>query len=188
MKKALIIHGWDGNPNEPLHEYLKKELTLLGYEVVTPAMPNPAVPIIADWLDKVKSVFDQDFDLLIGHSIGCQAVLRFVETLNLENKIPKMVLIAPWMKLDMRTIEEEGEDVVDVAKPWTETPIDFEKIKNQVESITTIFSDNDPYVPLDQADFFKEELGAQVFIEKGQGHFTESDAFEKLQTETKSII
>ncbi|HRY31050.1 MAG TPA: alpha/beta hydrolase [Candidatus Paceibacterota bacterium] len=188
MKKALIIHGWDGNPKEPLHNYLKRELETLGHEVTIPVMPNPAVPVISDWIEKIKSVFDKDFDLIIGHSIGCQGVLRFIENLESNIIISKVILIAPWMKLDMQTIEEEGEEVVEIAKPWMETPIDFDVVKKRVGKVITIFSDNDPYVPLDQADFFKDKLGAQVFIEKEQGHFTESDNFEKLQTETNLLL
>jgi predicted alpha/beta hydrolase family esterase len=188
MKKALIIHGWDGNPNEPLHQYLRGELELFGYEVRIPSMPNPVTPVIKDWVDKVKSLFDKETDLIIGHSIGCQAVLRFIETLDSKTLIPKIILIAPWMKLDMNTIEEEGEEVIAIAKSWMETPIDFDKVKKITKSIVAIFSDNDIYVPLDQVDYFKEKLGAITYVEHNQGHFTISDDFRKLQTDFKELI
>jgi len=188
MKKALIIHGWDGNPNEPLHQYLRSELKFLGYEVNIPKMPNPAVPVIKDWVGKIKEVFDEETDLIIGHSIGCQAVLRFIETFDSNLSIPKVILIAPWMKLDMNTIEEEGEEAIEIAKPWMETPIDFNKIKRLVKSVVAIFSDNDMYVPLDQVEYFKEKLGATIYVEHNQGHFTVSDNFKKLQTDIKDLI
>lgn len=188
MKKALIIHGWDGNPNEPLHQYLRGELELLGYEVKIPSMPNPATPVIEDWVNKIADIFDTKIDLIIGHSIGCQAVLRFIETLDSQTSIPKVILIAPWMKLDMNTIEEEGEEVISIAKPWMETPIDFGKVKKIAERVVAIFSDNDSYVPLDQVEYFKEKLGAVTYIEHEQGHFTVSDNFKKLQTDFKKII
>lgn len=188
MKKALIIHGWDGNPDEPLHQYLRGELEPLGYEINTPNMPNPATPVIRDWINKIGDVFNSETDLIIGHSIGCQAVLRFIETLGTNISIPKVILIAPWMKLDMNTIEEEGEEVIAIAKPWMETPIDFDKVKKIAKIVVAIFSDNDSYVPLDQVDYFKEELGAITYIEHNQGHFTVSDDFKKLHTDFKKLI
>jgi len=188
MKKALIIHGWDGNTKEPLHQYLRGELESLGYEITIPSMPNPATPVIKDWVDKIKSIFNEKTDLIIGHSIGCQAVLRFIETLDSKVSISKVILIAPWMKLDMNTIEEEGEEVIAIAKPWMETPIDFDKVKKIVKSIVAIFSDNDSYVPLDQVEYFRGKLGAVTYVEHNQGHFTVSDNFEKLQTDIKRLI
>ncbi|MFA7252455.1 MAG: alpha/beta hydrolase [Candidatus Paceibacterota bacterium] len=188
MKKALIIHGWDGNPDEPLHQYLRGELEAVGYKVEIPNMPNPAAPIIKDWVNKMASVFDEKTDLIIGHSIGCQAVLRFIETLDSSISIPKVILIAPWMKLDMNTIEEEGEEVIEIARPWMETPINFEKIKKTVKSVIAIFSDNDSYVPLDQEEYFKTKLDAMTFIEHNQGHFTISDNFKGLQTDFKKLL
>lgn len=180
MKKALIIHGWDGNPKEPLHTYLKVRLESLGLEVSVPAMPNPATPFIDDWVREVGENFDNQ-DIIIGHSIGCQAVLRFLETLSNKTKVPLVLLIAPWMELDAQTMAEEGEGIIAIAKPWMETPIDFNKVKSNIEKIVAIFSDNDPYVPLDQANLFKKELGADIYIEKNQGHFTVSDGFQKLE-------
>ena len=66
----------------------------------------------------------------VGESIGCQGVLRYLETLDSDIKIGGVVLIAPWMKLDEKTIREEWEDAVEIARPWEETPIDWEKVKN----------------------------------------------------------
>lgn len=188
MKKALIIHGWDGSPDEPLHKYLKEILIESGYEVQIPSMPNPAVPIIADWLYKIESVFDEDTDIIVGHSVGCQAVLRFLEKTDSSIKIPKIILIAPWMKLDQQTIKEEGEYVVEIVRPWMETSISFENIKEKTGEVIVIFSNNDPYVPLDQVEFFREKLGAKTFVEERQGHFTFHDGFKELHTDIKSII
>ncbi len=188
MKKALIIHGWDGNPKEPLHQYLRGKLEPLGYEVTVPSMPNPATPVIKDWINKIDSVFDMETDLIIGHSIGCQAVLRFIETLDTKVSIPKIILIAPWMRLDINTIEEEGEEVIEIARPWMETPIDFDKVKKIAKSIVAIFSDNDCYVPLDQVEYFRDKLGAITYVEHNQGHFTVSDNFMNLQTDIEKLL
>ena len=112
MKKIYIIHGWDGSPEEPMHKWLKKELEGKGFQVTIPLMPNPEEPEINAWIDKIKEVVENpDNDTyFIGHSVGCQGVLRYLETLDSNTNIGGAIFIAPWMHLDNKTIEEEGEE------------------------------------------------------------------------------
>lgn len=176
MKSVVIVHGWDGRPDEAMLQWIRGEFEKKGYEAIMPTMPHPETPTIEDWVTKLQETVPKEGELiLVGHSIGCQAVLRHIETLDEDRKIDKVILIAPWMHLDQNTIEEEGEEVMEVAKPWMETPINFSKIKGIVGGITAIFSDNDPYVPLSNVDMFEKELGANIVIERNKGHFTESD-------------
>ncbi|MBI5076995.1 hypothetical protein HZB94_01255 [Candidatus Falkowbacteria bacterium] len=35
-----------------------------------------------------------------------------------------------------------------------------------------IFSDNDPYVPIDNQDDFRDKLGSEIVIEHNRGHFS----------------
>lgn len=181
MKTVYIIHGWDGSPNEPLHQWFKKSLEDQGFKVVIPAMPDPETPRIADWVGKINEIVDLKDDLIfIGHSVGCQAILRYIEKLSAGVKIKGVVLIAPWMELDQETVQEEGEEVVEMARPWMETPIDFSKVKSQAEKFVAIFSDNDPYVPISQKDLFEKELDAEIIIEHDKGHFSEEDNISEL--------
>ena len=188
MKKVIIVHGWEGSPEEPIHKWLSLELRTKGYEVIAPEMPEAETPVIEKWLAKLNEVSNPDVEtIFVGHSIGCQAVLRYLEKLPENIKIKGIVLIAPWMKLDSQTLEEEGEEVKEVAKPWMETPIDFRKVKVHTENITAIFSDNDPYVPVSQKDLFERELGAKIIIEHEKGHFTESDGVAELPSALEAI-
>ncbi|MEX1063744.1 MAG: alpha/beta hydrolase [Candidatus Paceibacterota bacterium] len=188
MKKVYIIHGWEGSPEEPMHKWLKLKLEEAGYEVTVPEMPEAENPKIEAWVGKLKEIIEPGPDtILVGHSIGCQGILRYIETLSEGSKIAGLVLIAPWMKLDMKTIEEEGEEVIEMAKPWMETPIDFKKVKTHVGGMVAIFSDNDPYVPLDQQELFKTELGAEIIVEKQKGHFTEGDGVEDLPSALEAV-
>ncbi len=184
------MHGWDGNPDEPVLKWLRLELQKLGWEVVAPTMPNPGTPTIEYWIQKLKEVIQNPSEdtILVGHSVGCQAVLRYVETLPEETKICGLALLAPWMELDKQTIEEEGEEVIEIARPWMETPIDFEKIKRLVGKSVAIFSDNDPFVPIAQAEVFKNKLGAETLIEHNMGHFSPSDNVSEVPSLLKVIL
>jgi hypothetical protein len=183
-----IIHGWDGSPDEPMLMWLKNELEKNNFSVIVPKMPNPEEPEIDPWVNKISEIVNPKEEVyFIGHSIGCQAVLRYIQTIDFSVK--GVVLIAPWMNLDENTIEEEGEEVKEMAKPWMETPINWEKVKSRiVNQAVCIFSDNDPYVPLSEIDLFKEKLNAKTIIENDKGHFTSSDNITKNQTVVSEIL
>ncbi len=189
MKKVYIIHGWGGSSEEPMHKWLKKSLEEKGYTVVAPEMPNPETPEINAWVSKIKKVAQPGQNtVFVGHSIGCQAILRYLEQLSEEIKVAGVVLIAPWMKLDEQTIKEEGAEAVEVAKPWEETPIDFEKVKKHSDEFIAIFSDDDPYVPLDQKGLFEKELNAEIIVEHEKGHFAPEDGIKELPSALSSIL
>jgi len=189
MKKVYIVHGWDGSPDEPLFVWLDKNLTENGYEVKRLSMPDPEVPVIEKWISKLKDEVALDENtILVGHSVGCQAVMRYLETQNENVRIAGILLLAPWMHLDQTTIEEEGEEVIEIARPWMEIPIDFEKVKKSSKKITAIFSDNDEFVPVSEEVFFAEKLGAKTIMEHEKGHFSPAENITELNSALDAIL
>lgn len=185
MKRVFIIHGWGGSPEEGWFPWLKKELEKNNFLVEVVVMPDSFHPTITAWVSQLaKRVKQLDKNTyFVGHSIGCQTILRYLETQT--NRAKGIILVAPWMNLDEQTIREEGEESVVIAKPWIETPINFKKIK----TITVaIFSDNDPYVPLDNTKIFEKELQAKIIIEKRKGHFSGSDNVKKIPAVLKELL
>jgi len=183
MKKVYLIHGWGGtNSSEGWFGWLKQTLKEKGFEVIGFNMPNTDEPVIEEWIgflkENITSIDEETY--FIGHSIGCQAILRYLETLDESIKIRGVVFVAPWMELDENTIKEEGEKVKEIAKPWMENPINFEKIKKHTSRFLAIFSDNDPYVLLDEVDKFKERLNAQTVVKNNEEHFNESETIPEI--------
>lgn len=189
MKKVYIVHGWDGSPDEPLFLWLDKNLTDKGYEVKRLSMPDPKVPVVEKWIGKLKEEITPDENtILVGHSVGCQAVMRYLETQDENLRIAGMLLLAPWMHLDQTTIEEEGEEVIEIARPWMETPINFEKVKMISPKITAIFSDNDDFVPVSEEKFFADKLGAKTIMEHEKGHFSPAENISELQSAFDAVL
>lgn len=190
MKRVYIIHGWGGSPREKMNEWLKGELQKRGYEVIVPEMPDTDEPKIKNWVEKIRKIVKNPDKntYFIGHSVGCQGILRYLETLDLKTQIGGAVLIAPWIKLDEETIKEEGEESVRISKPWVETPIEWKKVKLHTNKFICILSDNDPYVPLSNGDFFKEKLGAEIIMEKNKGHYMESDRVKENKTALDKLL
>ena len=189
-KRVFIIHGWEGSPQEPMHQWLKKELESKGFSVIIPKMPNADAPIIKEWIDKLQEVatnLDKE-TFFIGHSVGCQGILRYLETLSSDVKIGGAIFIAPWLELDQKTIEEEGEEVIEIADPWVKTPINWDKVKSHCDKFTCILSDNDYYVPLSNKQLFEQKLNAKIIIEENKGHFAPADNISDNPTALKELI
>jgi len=183
MKKIYLIHGWGGSDSsEGWFGWLKKKAKEKGFEVISFNMPNTDEPKIEEWVgflkENVKELDEETY--FIGHSIGCQAVLRYLETLNSSTKIKGCIFVAPWMELDKNTIEEEGEESVRIARPWMETPINFEKVKEHTNNFLCILSDNDPYVPLSNKKFFEEKLEAKIIVKNNEEHFNETQEIPEI--------
>ena len=129
MKRAFIIHRWDGTPTSDWYTWLKKELEKKGFKVEVPEMPNTSEPKIGAWVKHLKKIVGKldNETYFIAHSIGCQTVMRFLEKEDYKGKIGKIIFVAGWFNLD----NLEGEEVKEIADPWINTPIDFIKIKQK---------------------------------------------------------
>lgn len=183
MKRAVIVHCWNGYPEYCWYPETKKELEAEGFAVEVPALPENYAPKLAIWLPKLQeTIGTPDEDLyLIGHSAGCITILRYLEQLDEKQKIGGVVLVAGFTD-DLGYAE---------LKNFFEIPIDFEKIKTKAKKFVAIASDNDEFVPLKHADIFEEKLGAQKIITHNMGHFSgpvdNSESITSLPDVTEAI-
>ena len=178
MKRLFIVHGWGDGPREPLTIWLEKIGNELGFETTFLSMPNPAVPTIDAWVKHLEdNVYYVDQDTyFIGHSLGCQAILRYLEG-NKGSQLGGAILIGPaFVVSDLETQEDE-----DIFRPWKDRPIDFTSIRPMSSNFVTIFSDDDKSVPLDaNKPIIENGLGQKIIVEQGKGHFTKDDGVEEL--------
>lgn len=169
-KRVFIVHKWGGSPEEDWYPWLRKELIARGVRVFVPRMPNAEEPSPDEWVTFLREQLnspDQE-TFFVGHSIGCQTILRYWETLSPEVKVGGAVFVGGWFDLKPGSIGSEEEEIV---KPWLNTDLQWDKVSGRTGRIVAFFSDNDPYVHLKEADIFREKLGAKLVIERGKGHY-----------------
>ncbi len=183
-KRVFIIHGWGGSPQNCWFPWLKNELEKKGFAVQVLSMPHSENPTITGWVNYlVNAVGEPDKNtFFVGHSIGCQTILRYIE--QLQKPIGGVVCVAGFFKLLHLATNEEKE----IAKPWLETRMDFKKIKELVNKIVAIFSDDDPLVPISDAKIFESKLGAKIIIEHGKEHFSENSGIEELPSALEAVL
>lgn len=185
-KRVFIIHGWGGYPEENWLPWLKKELEAGGFEVSVPQMPDAGNPKIEKWIPKlaeVVGVVDEN-TYFVGHSMGCQAIARYLESLLDGVRIGGAVFVAGFFKR-LTGIEESDKEV---ERHWLTTPINLEKIKEHLTQSVAIFSDNDPFVPLDNQDDFRDKLGSKIIVEHNKGHFNTKAGVTKLPVVLEELL
>ncbi|OGK18581.1 hypothetical protein A3G67_01910 [Candidatus Roizmanbacteria bacterium RIFCSPLOWO2_12_FULL_40_12] len=171
MKNAEILHGTRGNSQAHWFPWLKGELEGIGYKVWVPDLPQADKPNIQrynEFLSNQKPFDLNEETILIGHSSGAVAILGFLQDLPDGTKIHAAYLIGSFKDGSNRDDRDE----------LFEKPFDFEKIKSRADKFVLVHSDDDPFCPLDHAEFLAEKLGGQLVVIPGQKHFTIDTAGE----------
>lgn len=180
MKRAIIVHCWEGYPEYCWYPWVKKELEKAGFKVIVPAFPDTEKPRQEAWVPYLTNVIGEpDEDLyLVGHSVGCVTIMRYLEALTGARKIGGVVFVAGF------TTDLGYEEL----KNFFTAPIDFDKIRQRCPKFVAIHSDNDKYVDLKYADIFKEQLGAEVIVKRDAGHFSGSIENEGSCIELPEVV
>ncbi len=170
-KRVYIVHGWDGDSKSNWIPWLKRELESKksNVEVIVFDMPNTKAPKIEEWVkhleENVKDIDEHTY--FIGHSIGCQAIMRFLEKLHKHKKIGGCLFVAGFFNLPHLETEKE----IRIAEPWIINHPDFSRIGDHCDNFLAIFSKDDPDVPITDSEIFKEKLGARIVKTDKKGHF-----------------
>lgn len=188
QKRVFIVHGWDGNPQEGWFPWLKKELESRGFFVIVPQLPKAEEPRIKNWVPALKEIVGtpDEQTYFVGHSMGCQTIARYLESLPDDVKVGGAVFVAGFFK--RLTNIENDETTRSVVDEWLNTPLNFTKVKSHLKNSVAIFSDNDQYVPLDNQDYFINKLGSKIIIEHAKGHFSGSNHISELPSALESIL
>ncbi len=175
--RIFLIHGWGGSPQGDWLPWAKTELEQRGYDLIVPNMPETDTPVIESWvshLDEQVGNLRPD-DIFIGHSIGCQTILRYLEKAS--GAVNKVILVAPWFTLT----NLEKDQAWQIAEPWFTSPMDFTQIKNKAKKFITIFSDDDPWVPYQEnRQMFAAKLDPEIITLQKRGHITADEGSLEL--------
>ncbi len=170
--RVVIVHGWASSPEDAWLPWLRRELESRGVEVIAPAFPNPKEPDISAWISLLReSVQAPDENThFVGHSLGGYVILKFIESL------PAGIMVGGVVSVASR-IKKEGK-----------VEIDVRKVRESTREITAFFSDNDYYVPVEEAAEWRKHLSASTTLLKGQGHFSRREKMTELPIVLELIL
>ncbi|MCL2173703.1 alpha/beta hydrolase [Candidatus Saccharibacteria bacterium] len=172
--KVVIIHGTNGDPKEGWFPWLKHELEAKGHEVLVPQFPTPEGQNIESWnkvLRKSMPEFDEN-TILIGHSTGAAYLLSVLESL--KQPVRQAILVGGYI----RTIGDPQYD--EWNKPFYDKKFDWEKIHRGAKQFFVLHGDNDPYVPIEQAQEIARNLHVDLDIIKNGGHLNAESGYTEF--------
>lgn len=185
MVKIFLIHGAFGNSKENWFPWLKDKLEAQGSKVIVPDFPTPENQTLENW-KKVFQPYYKDIDqktIFIGHSLGPLFILNILGKLN--QKVKAVFFVAGFLNfLGNKTFDK-------INKSFVEQDFNWSKVKQNCDNFFVYYSDNDPYIPKEQADKLSKKLGIKPILIKEAGHFNESAGytkFDRLYGDIKGVL
>lgn len=162
MKRVVLLHGnGDGRGTDNWFPYIKTGLEKLGIACEAPDLPDPVLARANYWLPYFKDTLKLGSDdLVVGHSSGALAILKYAE----ENRIEASVLVGTY-HTDLGYDDERTSGYFD-------TPWQWDKIKAHQKWTAIFASTDDPYIPISEPRFIRDQLDSTYFEFTHQGHFS----------------
>ena len=170
MNKAIIIHGWEENPQGQWLPWVGRNLQKKGWEVEIPEMPNTKAPKLSEWIEKLESLSPGENTVLIGHSLANALILKYLEKPDI--KIKGAVMIAAWDWL--------MEDVKEFHQTFFESGFDYGEIKNKNIPLVIVNSTTDPWIDFERSKKLAKKINAKFISIEKAGHFMEKDGYKEF--------
>ncbi len=171
--KVVIVHGandseesaFEGGRENTRHwfPWLRAQLKKKGIKYSNELYPRDWNPDYNEW----KKIFEKnridENTVLIGHSLGCGFILRWLS--ENKKKVKKVILVAPYI-LD----SPQFSGLKDMVS------FEFDSSLNSLYDKLVIFSSEDDYpFILDSVAEINKKLNVKHFLFKHKGHFTQGD-------------
>lgn len=166
MKRALLLHGTNGDPSHGWQPWLKSELESRGYEVFAPVLPDNDRPNRGTYEAFLRdSGWDFADNLVVGHSSGATTALN--------------LLLSDWFPSVKATVLVGAFLNEKLTKPLGEFPegnfdglfvesFDPARLRERSRAFYFVHGSNDPYCDIDDARDLCDQLrGKFIVIENG---------------------
>ncbi len=159
-KKVILMHGKDANPDEKWYPWLAEEVQERCTKFIAPRLPESDNPELEAWLREIEKANPDEDTILIGHSRGGVAILRWLENLRSGKVVKKVIIVA----------SDRG-DAKKESRGFFGKPYDFKKIRSHCDSFVVLHSRDDEWVPFEAGEYIAKNLNANFLIFDGRGHF-----------------
>lgn len=165
--RAILLHGLNANPDEKWYPWFAKETQQRGIRCEIPALPDGSDPRLSAWLAEIDKLKPDENTILIGHSRGGVALLRWLETQPKSRKVKKVILIATnsGFAQKMPFPDESNHGF------YTKEGYDFTRIKQHCDDFVVFHSKDDQWVPYEHGQENAEGLDARLVTFERYGHF-----------------
>jgi len=169
MTKAILIHGNGGcTAGDIWLPWVERELAAAGLEVINRTFPDNVKARARYWLPFLEELGADDQTILIGHSSGAVAAMRYAET----HRLLGSVLVG--------VCHTDLGDAGEAASGYYQAPWQWDRIRSNQRWIGIFQSSDDPLIPVAEARFVAAQLKCSYFEHSDRGHFIDSREFPEL--------
>jgi len=164
--RIVLIHGYKASPEMGFWPWLREELVKRGHEVIAPELPNPAEPDCEEWVVAIdKAIMRPQGDtIFIAHSLGCVALLHYLEQAEMAGTPMSSILVSPIWYVGAKRFES-----------FFVPPVDFDTAMWKSQGFTIVHAKDDDVVPFDHALRYEKELQGQLeALDEGR-HFVDAE-------------
>lgn len=162
-KKILILHGWDASAADHWFPLAKEMFEKKGFKVFVPEMPGGYFPKENAWVKVIENFGPDENWILIGHSLGGVAILRYLE--KAEKPVGQAILVAvPYEPMSFKPIEN-----------FFEAEFDWAEIRKNCPKFDIVNESNDSVIPVEYGQKFADKLKGKLHILPGYSHFHSID-------------
>ena len=166
-RRAVVVGRWSARPDSDFYPWLVEELAQRGASASVLDLPAPDSPTIDAWTAAIAAASPEGA-VLLGHSVGCRAILHFLARSPETVRPCAALLVAGWFSVDRPW---------PAILPWIEVPLDTDRVRAACPNIHVLVSDDDPFTADHRAtrERFENELGARVTLVPGARHFNAAE-------------
>jgi uncharacterized protein len=175
--KIILIHGNGGSTADQIwFPYVKSELEKIGLTVISETFPDNVEAKKEIWLPYINKLGADENTIIIGHSSGALAAMRYVEN----NNILGSVLIG--------TCFTDLGDEMEKKSGYYNSPWKWKLIKKNQKWSIIFASTDDPYIPISEPRFIKDQLESDYYEYNNKGHFGEDKKMYTFPELVKVIV
>jgi predicted alpha/beta hydrolase family esterase len=169
VARAILIHGNGGSTAaDGWAPFVERDLRALGLEVINETFPDNVKARAAIWLPHLAALGAGDDTILVGHSSGAVAAMRYAET--------QRVLGSVLVGVCHTDLGDRGER----ASGYYRTPWRWDAIRANQRWVGIFQSSDDPLIPVAEARAVAAQLRASYFEFADRGHFVDRGPFPEL--------
>jgi len=168
MKRAVILHGTDGTPVGNWFPWLRGKFEAEGYQVWAPALWESHTPNRETWDHQVLGGRDINETIVVGHSAGAVEALNLLMNPRLTH-IRLGVMVGAWASQDVpaeyeKQLKKAGLEREQFVNLFPPEGFDFKLIKSKADRLAFLHGSDDPFCPLEQAQYLAKELDAPITV------------------------
>ena len=167
--KVILIHGnGGGTAGDIWLPYLERELTAIGLNVINRTFPDNVKARARYWLPFLEQLGAGEDTILVGHSSGAVAAMRYAET----HRLLGSILVG--------VCHTDLGDGGEAASGYYRASWQWDQIRLNQQWIGIYQSTDDPLIPVAEARFVAAQLKCSYFEFTDRGHFTDSREFPEV--------